>query len=461
MRIKTGSPLAPTLFGFGSDAAFLSITGIASDSREVLPGDLFLALPGEKTDGAAYLEEAFARGAAYVLSHQPNVDPRVLTVPDPLSTLSRAASRYADRIPHKTLAITGSYGKTTLRVALTSVLSSAFPVVCTEGNGNTDLAVALTLLSMAPGTTYLIAELGMRGPGEISRLSRLTKPDLSVVTAIGSAHVGRLGSVDAIRKAKCEIADGMKPDGTLFYPASDPLLTQAVMALPVRARGVSVDPTVPGTYTVTEVTRENGKAVVSFAGPEGSLDRVVLPYSDTPILTAAAFCFAVCERCGVDRTITRKGLERLPSPPLRRQSETVSGVTLILDCYNASPEPTATALDDLKEYAERGCHLFLVLGDMLELGDQAVEQHRSIGRQAAGLSPSRLICVGETAHEYGVGANEAGLSKQNVETFSQDELPALAAFLRKQTQPGDVVLIKGSRALALERLFPLFKQADV
>ena len=461
MRIKTGNPLTPALFGFLQDAVFLPITGIASDSREILPGDLFLALPGEKTDGAAYVEEAFARGATFVLSHRVSADQRVLTVPDPLSALFRAASAYAGSIPHRTVAITGSYGKTTLRVALASVLSSAFPVVCTEGNGNTDLAVALTLLSMTPGTAYLIAELGMRGPGEISLLSRLVKPDLSIITAIGSAHVGRLGSIDAIRKAKCEIADGMEPGGTLFYPADDPLLTQEVEGLPVRACGVSCDPSVPGIYSLTEVSSAGGKPDVSFAGPEGTLARVILPSSDTPTLTAAAFCFAVCEKLGVDRSVTRKGLERLPSPPLRRQIETVRGVKWILDCYNASPEPTSAALRDLKKYAENGKRLFLVLGDMLELGNEALTLHRAIGRQAAGLSPSRLICVGETAHEYGVGANEAGLSKQNVETFSQDDLPALAAFLRKQTQPGDVVLIKGSRAIALERLVPLFKQADI
>ncbi len=458
MRIKTGVPIDPALFGFPSNVGCFPITGISSHSREILPGDLFLALPGEKTDGSAYIPDAFVRGAALVLSRRQSNDPRVLTVSDPMTALFRAASTYADAIPHQTVAITGSYGKTTLRVALTSILSSAFPVACTEGNGNTDLAVALTLLSMTPGTAYLIAELGMRGPGEISRLSRLVKPDLSVITAIGSAHLGRLGSVDAIRRAKCEITDGMKRDGTLFYPANDRLLGKTVGTLPVRTCSVSVDPLIPGTYTAKKIAEENGKPVVTFTGPNQTLARVLLPSSDTPTLTASTFGFAVCEHLGVDREVTRKGLERLPLPALRRQTEKVGGVTVLLDCYNASPEPTKAALDDLKRYRGR---LFLVLGDMLELGEQTIALHREIGRHVAALSPARLFCVGEKAKEYGVGASDAGFSQQHIEAYSQDNLPALAAALRKRLHPGDVVLIKGSRALALERLLPLLKQADV
>ena len=459
MRIKTGIPIDPARFGFAPNASLSPVTGIASDSGEILPGDLFLALPGKKTDGARYIPDAFANGASCVLSHEAHPDPRILAVPDPLAVLTMVAGRYASAIHHTTVAVTGSYGKTTLRTALTSVLGSAFPVVSTEGNGNTDLAVALTLLSMAPGTRFLIAEIGMRGPGEISRLSRLVAPEVAAITAIGSAHVGLLGSVDRIRAAKCEIADGMPSDGTLFYPANDRLLGDAVSRLPVRACGVSTDPRFPGAYALSPTGYENGKPTVKLSGPETELQSVTIPSFDLPTLSTAAFCFAVCAKLGVDPSVMRNGLANLPTPPLRRQTETVKSATVILDCYNASPEPTAAALDDLARYAGR--RLFLVLGDMLELGDDSEELHRAVGRRAAEISPAWLLCVGREAHAYGVGACDAGLPRQRIVSFAEDEMTTIASFLKREMQPGDVLFIKGSRALALERLLPYLKEADV
>ena len=436
MRIRTGKPIDPGLLGFTGNGVFSPLTAISTDSREIRPGGLFIALQGKKTDGASHIAEAFSRGAAAVISHKGSGDPRVLTVPDPLDLVTRAAERYAATVPHKTVAITGSYGKTTLRAALETVLSPVLRVRCTEGNGNTDLAVALTLFTLSPGDDLLIAELGMRGRGEIERLSRLVKPDVAVITAIGSAHVGLLGSLDAIREAKCEIALGMNENGILLYPAGDARLASLFSKLKVRSIGVSCDP---------------------FAGPGSKFRDVRLPSSDSPTLSAAAFCFAVAENLGVDPELIRDGLSKIQPPPLRRQVETVDGVDFILDCYNASPEPTAAALNDLQRY--RGKRLFPVLGDMLELGDLSESAHETVGRLAAALVPERLYCVGEAAKGYAKGAIEAGFSPERVVTLSVDDLPRLAAELKAQTRPGDVVFIKGSRALALERVVRIIKEA--
>ena len=461
MRIKTGSPIDPSLFGFPPDGVFLPVTAISTDSREICPGDLFVALTGNKTDGAAYIPEAFSRGASLVLSHRASGDdPRVRGGSDPLAVLFDAAVRYARAIPHKTVGITGSYGKTTLRHHLCGILSAACPVAYTAGNGNTDLALALTLLSMSPDTRILIAELGMRGRGEIARLSRLIRPDLSVITAIGSAHIGLLGSIEAIRDAKCEITDGMGRDGLLLYPANDPLLSFRVESLPVRPASVSVDPAYPATYTLKTHGISDGKALVSLFSPAGEIERVPLPGCDPPILCSAAFCFAVCEALGIDRGITRRGLTRLSPPPLRRQIEKIGGVTVLLDCYNASPEPTALALDSLARYRDEGKRLFLLLGDMFELGDASVGLHRMIGRRAAALSPARLLCVGEYAKEYALGAIEAGLSRKKTALYARDELPEVARDLRQRLSAGDLLFIKGSRALALESVIPRLNQAE-
>lgn len=459
MRIKTGSPIDPAAFGFPRDARFLPVTAIATDSREILPDDLFLALSGEKNDGADHIAEAFSRGAAAAISHGGCADPRVLTVPDPLALITRAAKRYASSIPHKTVAITGSYGKTTLRAALETVLSPVLRVRCTAGNGNTDLAVALTLFTLAPNDDLLIAELGMRGRGEIERLSRLVSPDVAVITAIGTAHVGLLGSIDAIREAKCEIVLGMNRNGVLLYPADDVRLASRIAELPVRSAGVSSDPLRPAVYSVTRIEGSDGQTLVSFRGNRKELSGVRLPSSDAPTLSAAAFCFAVSDVLGVDPEAIRDRLTGLQPPPLRRQIETVNGVSFILDCYNASPEPTVTALNDLQKLRRGGKRLFLVLGDMLELGELSEESHERVGRTAAALSPERLYCVGDDAKGYAKGAVAAGLSPLRILCVPVGELPRLAKDLFDATRAGDAVFIKGSRALALERIPEIIKRA--
>ena len=451
MRIRTGKPIDASLFGFQKDAGIPPVTAIATHSGEIRPGDLFVALKGEKTDGSAHIGEAFLSGAALALSSREVSDPRVRVVPDPLATLTDAARVYAASIPHKTVAITGSYGKTTLRTALTTILSPVVSLAYTDGNGNTDLALALTLLSMKPGVSLLLCELGMRGRGEIARLSRLVTPDLSVITAIGGAHLGRLGSLDAIRKAKCEIADGMTPDGTLLYPASDEELAHNVKRLPVKVESVSTDPASPGDYTLKRVGECDGRTLVSLSSPFGKLPCALLPDGSAATLWTAAFSFAVCEKLGIDRAVTRDGLAALKPPPLRREVRVIGGVRYILDCYNASPEPTLCALEDLKRVGKEN-RVFLVLGDMRELGDGSPTLHRAVGRRAAQIPPARLFTVGELAKEYAVGAVEAGVSPALIASFGENELQDLALLLQSETNPCDVVLIKGSRALALERL---------
>ena len=459
MRIQTGSPIDPALFGFTQTEFCRPISGISTDSREVRPGDLFVALPGERSDGAVHLPEAFDRGAALILSHREENDPRVLFVPDPLAALTCAAAAYSAKIPHRTVAITGSYGKTTLRHNLTSILGAACPVACTEGNGNTDLALALTLLSMPRNTRILAAELGMRGRGEISRLSRLVKPDVAAITGIGSAHIGLLGSKEAICRAKCEIVDGMDRDGALIYPASDPYLARAVDALPVSSVTVSTDPAFPAAYALALDEIKDGKATVSLFSPGGEIRGVTLPGCDRAILSCAVFCFAVSEKLGIDRALTRAGLENLSLPPLRRQTETIGGATVILDCYNASPEPTEAALISLLRVRSSGKRIFLVLGDMLELGASARELHRMIGRRAAELSPKRLYCVGPLAREYGVGAMEKGFPEAKIREYFPDQIASIAGELAEELSPGDVLFVKGSRALKLETIVPYLKEA--
>ena len=458
MRIETGEPIDPAFFGYEGD--FSPIRAIATDSREIRPGDLFVALRGEKTDGASHIPEAFVRGAALVLSHRALDRPGVLAVGDPVKTLSDAAARYAATVPHKTVGITGSYGKTTLRHHLTEVLSPVLPVAFTEGNGNTDLSVSLTLLSMRKETRILLAELGMRGRGEIARLSRLIKPDYAVITGIGSAHIGLLGSKEEICRAKCEIVEGMTKEGLLLYPATDTLLSAVVSRLPVSSLSVSADRSHPADYALRPVRESDESAFALLFSPSGESFPAVIPGRDAATLSSAAFCFAVCHALGIDREIIRNGLSRITPPPLRREVFNVGGITVLLDCYNASPEPTEAALSSLFRYRNRGKRLFLLLGDMLELGDAAVSFHRAVGGRAATLSPERLYCVGAFGEAYRDGAEKAGLPRKRIGLYPADALPKLAAEIKARLIPGDLLYVKGSRALTLEKIVDYLKEAE-
>ncbi|MBO4284492.1 MAG: UDP-N-acetylmuramoyl-tripeptide--D-alanyl-D-alanine ligase [Clostridia bacterium] len=458
MRIETGEPIDPSQFGYKD--VFSPVRAIATDSREIRPGDLFVALKGEKTDGADHIQEAIARGAPLILTHRACEHPGVLAVGDPIKALSDAAARYAASIPHKTVGITGSYGKTTLRHHLTEILSPALPVAFTEGNGNTDLSVSLTLLSMPKGTRILLAELGMRGRGEIARLSRLVKPDVAVITGIGSAHIGFLGSKEEVCRAKCEIVLGMQPDGLLLYPANDPMLVAEAPSLPVCSRSVSIDLTYPADYSLRIVGAADEKTLISVSSPSGESFPVLLPGCDAPTLSSAAFCIAVCQALGIKRDTIQNGLPRITPPPLRRQVVTVGGVTVILDCYNASPEPTVAALASLSRYRDEGKRLFLLLGDMLELGEASIPLHRMVGNRAAMLSPERLFCVGIFADAYSDGAVDAGLTRERIGRYPSDAIPELAAEIKSKTAPGDLLFVKGSRALALEKVVDYLKEAE-
>ena len=318
MRIRCGKRLDPVLFGADPGANLPFVQAISTDSREVRRGDLFLALPGRRNDGADFIADAFSRGASLVLTNRPCADRRAIRVPDPFDRVRDVAVHYAARIPHRTIGITGSYGKTTLRENLTRILSRIIPTVSTPGNGNTDLAVTLSLLTMKPDARLFLAELGMRGRGEIARLSNLIHPDLAVITAIGTSHIGRLGSREAICLAKCEISEGMKPDGFLLYPAGDPALSDAVAKLPVRKESVSIGSDV-GTYSL--VLRNASQKLVDLSGPGRTMRNVRLSDVSLPYLSCAAFSFAVCDQLGVEGDLFRKEIANISLPPMRQEKQ--------------------------------------------------------------------------------------------------------------------------------------------
>ena len=433
---------------------------ICTDSRRIAAGDLFVPLVGERFDGHAFLEQLPARQAqAAVVSRdwaQP-LPPELLhwRVDDTLAAYQQLALLHRRQLARPLVAVTGSAGKTTTRELIRAALASLGPIQASEGNNNNDIGVPLTVLGAGSDTAALVIEMGMRGPGEIARLSHCTQPDLAVITNIGTAHIGRLGSREAIAAAKCEITAGLDPQGLVVIPAGDPLLESALTAawsgrvLRVRLHD---DPGLDSSAGTAGTDNDaNADLIGVIQGERLLVDGVSIPlplegrHNARNLLLA----IAVARHLGVALEALADLQVAVPGGRNRRLQQ--GGLTLLDETYNASPEAVLAALDLLATQPGRR---FAVLGTMLELGDRSLDLHRQVASRAAELRLDGLVLVDGGAE--GQAMAEAAASLQRLALVSTPE--AAAAPLAQWLQPGDVLLLKASRGVALERLMPLLPQ---
>ena len=424
----------------------------AIDSREVRPGDLFVALRGERADGHGFAAEAAARGAAGLLLERPPAgplpgDPAILVVDDALAALQRTAAAWRAALPRTAvLGVTGSVGKTTTKLIAAAILARRYRVRASELNYNNEIGVPLCLLELGPGDERAVIEHGMYATGEIARLCEWTRPRAGVVLNVGPVHLERAGSLEAIARAKRELVEALPAGGCALLNADDPAV--AAMAEHTRARairfGAGGGADVRGSGLESRGAR--GFAFTLAAGGERRRVRVPLPGAHLlpNVLAAAAAGLAD----GVPFADAADALEAL-DVPLRLTVRCLGGgVTLLDDTYNASPAATLAALDLLGEMAAEGRgRRIALLGDMLELGPLAESAHEQVGRRAAARADA-LYAVGDLGAAIARGARAAGLAA--VRRFETKE--DAAAALRETLRPGDALLVKGSRALALETL---------
>lgn len=451
VRVALESPLPFSLLSrfCGGNSDFpVSVRGIATDSREIEPGDLFLAFRGEREDGLRYLPEALKKGSPAAISETPCTNPLVLQVDDLRAVLGNLAVYLAGKVKHKTIAVTGSVGKTTVNTFLSQILSQRYRVHFTPGNRNTDIGVPLTMLSMNRNTELLILEFGMRARGEIRYLSELAKPNIGVLTNIGSSHLASLGSRNEILAAKLEIISGMSYRAPLFFNAEDPMLG-ICRALPVTALGLSIS---NGNTEYCLKNEEDGKCL--FSAPGRQISGITLAGEGDAFRFAALAAASVADFLELSDEEIRGGLAECRMPELRQSFLHRDGVTYLLDCYNASPESMRAAFSCLHAHRGEG-RISALLGDMLELGDESEALHRETGERFARLHPYSLFCYGKNARKIGDGAEDAGMSPLDIFRFTEEESGSAARLIRSRLLPGDILLIKASRALRAERILSL------
>jgi UDP-N-acetylmuramoyl-tripeptide--D-alanyl-D-alanine ligase len=427
---------------------------VSTDSRSLPPGALFIALRGPNFDGHAFVSAALEAGATGVVVSDASAvpgrsgDAAVIVVADTLRALQDLARAVRRRSGARVVAITGSAGKTTTKEAAAAFLETRYRTLRNRGNLNNHVGLPLSLLELQAGADVAVVELGMNHAGEIARLVSIAEPDVRVWTNVGTAHLGFFASVDALADAKAEILERADRESVLVANADDPRVMSRIGAFPGRVI----------TFGLGE-TADVRAADVEDRGYDGQRARVVTPSGSFEaalklpgrghlqnVLAAAAIAgiFDVPVEAMAERAA---GLQ--PGPHRGQVLDLGCGARLVDDCYNSSPDALEMALATLAATPAR--RKVAVLGEMLELDAHAVGLHRRAGRAVADAGVALLVTVGgEAARALGEAAREAGLPADAV--LHVDDSEAAAACVERRVGDGDLVLVKGSRGIGLERV---------
>ena len=427
--------------------ADVMITGVSIDSRTVKAGDLFVPFRGEQVNGHKYVEQAIAQGAAAALWMKDEPNPPsglpLIFVEDSEVALQEMARAYRDELQCKVIGITGSNGKTSTKDLVASVLSPYFNVRKTEGNFNNELGLPLTILSLEEETEIAVLEMGMSGFGEISFLSKLAKPHYVVITNIGEAHMLDLGSREGIAKAKFEIIDGLMAGGKLFYDGDEPLLQQLVDKEAV-------------SFGHADTAHLSLRHIV--AGDEGShftvsglLDgEFMIPVYGAHQVKNALAAILIANELSVATDAIREALHKAVLTDMRMQPVVASNGSLFInDAYNAAPTSMRAALAFMRDTQLRS-DKWLVLGDMLELGEDEQRYHEELADQVLTLHPKGILLYGPRMKWLYDELLKREISASLV--WTEVDYAPITDTLRTATSADSIILLKGSRGMALERV---------
>lgn len=414
--------------------------GANNDTRLLQPGQLFLVLQGAR-DGHDFIPAAFERGAAAALCSRKVGDYPAIYVADPRTALGRIAREALKTIGCKTVAVTGSVGKSTTKEMIAAVLETTYRTAKTPANHNNDIGMPMAILGMGTDSEAAVLEMGMNHFREIAYLSQIARPDVSVIINVGTAHMEYLGSREGIRRAKLEIAEGMKPEGKLFLNGDNDMLSD----LPEKpAQEITYFGTRPDCGIRAEKICQDGEILSFDVVAEEKSFPVALNLEGEHFVLDALAAVSVGLELGVTPENIRLGLSDFHNISGRQETIRAGGVTFINDCYNAGPESMAASLAVLGKKQGRR---IAVLGDMLELGDCAPAEHYKVGA-LAGENADILMAFGPNAKHMNAGAAEKGMA--DARCFETRE--ALTEALTELARPGDVILFKGSHGMHLERV---------
>jgi UDP-N-acetylmuramoyl-tripeptide--D-alanyl-D-alanine ligase len=426
------------------------ILGAAVDSRRVQPGNLFVALPGDRTDGHEHISEAVANGAAAVLVSRPGLPPEasgplsVIRVARPIEALGAIAAGWRRRFEPLTVGITGSLAKTSTKEAVAAVLGVRFQTLRSEGNENNEIGLPLTVLRLDRGIQALVLEMGMYIGGEIADLARIAQPRIGVITAVQPVHLSRIGTIEAVERAKAELVEALPANGTAVLNADDERVARMAGRTPARILTYGFGPAADVTAVSIESAGADGMRFV-LRTPAG--ERAIgLPGLGRHAIHNALAAAAVGGAGGLDLDEIAAGLA-IPPPATHRGDLIRLGEVMIFDdSYNAAPASMRAALAVLASLPGRRV---AVLGEMLELGSGHLAGHEEVGTAAAAVA-DLLIVVGPGAEPIGRAARAAGMSPARVIEVA-DRQAALDALLPRLAA-NDVVLVKASRGIALDLL---------
>ena len=451
--------IADWLQADGQQMREVLVQGVSIDSRSVQAGDLFIPFRGEQVNGHKFVEGAIEKGAVASLwmKDEPNPPKNVplIFVEDPETALQEMARIYRGTLNCTVIGITGSNGKTSTKDLVASVLSPYFNVRKTEGNFNNELGMPLTILSLDEDTEYAVLEMGMSGFGEISFLSQLAKPDYAIITNIGEAHMQDLGSREGIAKAKFEIIDGLASGGKLFYDGDEPLL-QSLAEERSDIQKFSFGHGKENDLVLQKVESADTGSDFTVMGLLN--DQFTIPVYGAHQVKNTLAAILIAKEAVVSTDNIRAALKNAILTDMRMQPIVVhNGALFINDAYNAAPTSTRAALSFMKETGLRK-EKWVVLGDMLELGKEEKNYHESIAEQLLEMELEGILLYGPRMKWL-----YDELKKQQTESrliWSGDDYDPIVNELRQSTDGNSVILLKGSRGMALERILELFNDGE-
>ena len=451
------------LIKIGSPASEI-VERISHDSREGGDKTLFCAIVGEKYDGHDFIADAVSAGSQVVLlsslpENTDGLDFYAIRVEDTVKALGTLAAYYKDFSDATFVAVTGSVGKTTTKEFISAVASASFKTHKTKGNYNNEIGLPLTLFDLSPDDKVSVIEMGMSARGEIEYMSKLVRPDIAVITNIGTSHLAALGTRENICAAKLEIVSGLKKDGSIMLTADAPLLFATRGHVEPEPEFVSVYNRF-GDYRAVNIRYLENGIMYDLIYHNKAVTNVEIPALGRHNVYNSLIAYAVGVKLGMTDDMIRRGLLTFVSTDKRQNIYDVGGITVIDDCYNASPESMRAAIDVLTSIASRrGVKPCALLGDMLELGEYSRLMHDQLGQYAAQMKVQKLYCYGAMADIVAEAAIKKGVRADNVYVSLDSDNPTeMAKMINSSMQSGDVLLVKASRAVSAERVIEALKK---